>query len=55
MRENGFKMRTPISEGAKVDVPYSTRPLGIILTEKYLDTVSKGGNEILEEFGSEKA
>ena len=48
-------LRLPFFQGAKMDLPYSTQPLGIILTEKYLITVSKGNIEILDEFASGKA
>jgi magnesium transporter len=45
-------IRIPYFEGSKVDVPYITIPLGIILTDKYLITVCKRQNDILQEFAS---
>jgi magnesium transporter len=45
-------IRIPYFEGTKVDVPYITIPLGIILTDKYLITVCKRQNDILQEFAS---
>lgn len=45
-------IRIPYYEGSKVDVPYTTIPLGIILTEKYLITVCRRQNDILQEFAS---
>src|SRR5512138_745119 len=48
-------LRVPIFQGEKVDLPYSTQPLGILLTEKYLVTVSRGNVEIIDEFASGRA
>jgi len=45
-------IRIPYYEGAKVDVPYTTIPLGMVLTEKYLITVCRRQNDILQEFAS---
>jgi magnesium transporter len=45
-------IRIPYFEGSKVDIPYTTIPLGIILTDKYLITVCRRQNEILQEFAS---
>ena len=52
-RENGevfILLRMPTFEGATADIPYTTFPLGIILTPKYLVTVSKYDNEIMQSF-----
>jgi magnesium transporter len=51
-RENGellILMRIPFFQGETVDLPYTTIPLGIILTDEYTITVSKKENEILQE------
>ena len=45
-------IRIPYFEGAKVDVPYITIPLGIILTDKYIITVCRRHNDLLQEFAS---
>ncbi|HQN44715.1 MAG TPA: magnesium transporter CorA family protein, partial [Anaerolineaceae bacterium] len=39
-------------EGPKVDVPYTTVPLGIIITEKYIVTVCRRPNEAIQELTS---
>jgi magnesium transporter len=52
-RENGevfILLRMPTFQGATTDIPYTTVPLGIILTPKYFVTVSKYDNEILQAF-----
>jgi magnesium transporter len=57
-RENGdllILLRIPVFFGQTVDVPYTTVPLGIILTEHYLITVCKRENEILHEFAAGRA
>lgn len=54
-RENGellIVLRIPYYQGANVDVPYTTIPMGIILTDRFLITVCKRENEILSEFAS---
>jgi magnesium transporter len=43
-------LRIPYYQGADADIPYITIPLGIILTDKYLITVCKLQNEIIESF-----
>jgi magnesium transporter len=56
-RENGellIVLRVPYYQGAESDIPYTTLPLGIILTDKYLVTVCKRENEILQEFSGGK-
>lgn len=45
-------LRIPLNQGPTADIPYTTIPFGIILTEKYLITVCKRSNEILTEFTS---
>ncbi len=45
-------IRIPYYQGPRVDVPYTTIPLGIILTENYIITVSRRQNEIIQELAS---
>ncbi|MBP1702096.1 MAG: magnesium transporter protein [Chloroflexi bacterium] len=50
-RENGellVILRIPFYQGETADIPYITIPLGIILTDKYVITVCKRDNEILQ-------
>jgi magnesium transporter len=47
-------LRIPYFQGVKVDVPYTTIPLGIILTDKYIITVCSKTNAILQELSSGK-
>ena len=52
-RENGdllVILRIPYFQGKTYDIPFTTIPLGIILTDKYILTVCKLENEILSEF-----
>jgi magnesium transporter len=52
-RENGeilIVSRIPFYNGENADIPYTTIPLGIILTDRYILTVCKYENEILNEF-----
>jgi magnesium transporter len=54
-RENGsllIILRIPVFQGQNSDIPYTTIPLGIIITDKYLVTVCKQENDILQEFAS---
>ncbi len=54
-RDNGEQLillRIPYFQGAQSDIPYTTIPLGIILTPNYLVTVCKYNNDILQEFCS---
>jgi magnesium transporter len=54
-REDGcllIILRIPIFQGQNSDIPYTTIPLGIIITDKYLVTVCKQDNDILQEFAS---
>jgi len=51
-RENGellIILRVPVFQGHGSDVPYTTVPLGIILTKNYLLTVCKVESDILRE------
>ncbi|CAG0931354.1 Cobalt/magnesium transport protein CorA [Thermoflexales bacterium] len=43
-------LRVPHYEGDSADIPYVTLPLGIILTERAIVTVSKVENDILNDF-----
>ena len=52
-RENGellIVLRIPIYEGEASDIPYTTTPLGIILTPDYIVTVCRRENDTLREF-----
>ncbi len=52
-RENGeilIILRIPYDQGAADDIPYTTIPLGIILTNQYILTVCKRDNDILRAF-----
>jgi magnesium transporter len=54
-RENGellVVIRIPVFNGQVADVPYTSIPLGIILTDQYLLTICKRQNEIIQEFAS---
>jgi len=57
-REDDGKMliilRIPYYEGPKVDIPYTTIPLGIILTERLIITICRRPNEVIQEFTSGK-
>ncbi|HSD83277.1 MAG TPA: magnesium transporter CorA family protein [Anaerolineae bacterium] len=43
-------LRVPRYEGGSADIPYVTLPLGIILTERAIVTISKVENDILNDF-----
>jgi magnesium transporter len=45
-------LRIPYYNGADADVPYTTIPLGIILTDQCIFTVCKMDNEVLREFSN---
>lgn len=45
-------LRIPYFQGTKVDIPYSTIPLGIVVTDKYILTVCRYPNDIMGEFAS---
>ena len=53
-REDDGKMlvliRIPFFQGAKVDVPYITIPLGIILTDQFIITICRKQTELVNEF-----
>lgn len=52
-REDGevlIVLRIPCYQGQGADIPYATIPLGIILNDRYLVTVCKLDNEILQEY-----
>jgi len=57
-REDDGKMliliRIPYYQGATVDVPYNTMPLGIILTDQMIITVCRKPNDLTAEFSSGK-
>ncbi len=51
-RENGellIVLRVPLFNGKNADIPYTTIPLGIILTDQYLVTVCKQENSIMQD------
>lgn len=48
-------MRIPYYEGDKVDIPYVTIPLGIILTENFIVTICRRQNDILRDLAAGKA
>ncbi len=51
-RENGEQLiilRIPYYQGHEADIPYTTIPLGIILTDQYILTICKRDNLILKE------
>jgi len=45
-------LRTPLYQGDMVDIPYTTVPLGIIIKEEFIVTISRWQNDILYEFAS---
>ncbi len=50
-RENGdllIILRIPYAQGAQADIPFTTIPLGLILNSKYIITICKYDNEILQ-------
>lgn len=52
-RENGellIVLRIPHFQGQSADIPYTTIPLGIILSDRYLITISKIENHVINEF-----
>ncbi len=57
-REDDGKMliliRIPFFQGLNVDVPYSTLPLGLILTDSMIVTVCRRPNDLTTEFASGK-
>jgi magnesium transporter len=54
-KDNGFTLillRVPYFQGSGVDVPYTTIPLGIILTQEYIITICKIDHPLLQDFAS---
>jgi len=54
-RENGevfIVLRIPYFAGEQADIPYTTIPLGVILTDTYLVTICRRPNDIIEEFAT---
>jgi len=54
-RENGdllIVLRVPYFNGHSADIPFTTLPLGIIVTGRYIVTVCKRENDIINEFAS---
>lgn len=52
-RENGellIVLRIPFYQGNSADIPYTTIPLGIILTDRFLITVCKLDNTVIQDF-----
>jgi len=52
-RENGeilIVLRIPFYQGKDADIPYTTIPLGIILTENHIITICHNENEIMQAF-----
>lgn len=53
-REDDGKMlvliRIPYYQGANVDVPYITIPLGLVLTDEYIITICRKQTELIQEF-----
>jgi magnesium transporter len=45
-------LRVPMFQGRQADVPYSTMPLGIVLTDRFVVTISRRPCDILEEFAA---
>jgi len=57
-RENNeilIVLRIPYNQGQTSDIPFTTIPLGIILTDGFIITVCKRENEILSEFSNGRA
>ncbi len=51
-RENGevlIVLRIPYYQGQSVDIPYTTLPLGIVMSEEYVLTISRFENELTRE------
>jgi magnesium transporter len=51
-RENGdllIILRIPFAQGREADIPYTTVPMGIILTDRFVVTICKWENDILKE------
>ena len=51
-RENGevlIVLRIPYYQGQSVDIPYTTLPLGIVMSDEYVLTISRFENELTHE------
>ena len=48
-------IRVPEYQGQNEDIPYITVPLGVVITNKYIMTVSREPNEIIHQFSSGRA
>ncbi len=54
-RENGetlIVLRVPYFQGETSDIPYTTIPLGIVLTDAHVITICKKDTELLQDFAS---
>ena len=52
-KENGATLaviRVPYFQGAGADIPYTTAPLGLILTDRLVATISRTQTEVLQDF-----
>ncbi|MEA4908251.1 MAG: magnesium transporter CorA family protein [Chloroflexi bacterium] len=47
-------IRIPYFQGTRVDVPFTTIPLGVVLAENFILTVCRRPNEIIQEFAGGK-
>ena len=57
-RENGdlfILLRVPYFQGKTVDIPYTTIPLGIILSHELIVTVCRFENDVIQEFTNGRA
>ena len=45
-------LRIPYFQGIKVDIPFVTIPLGVVLTDNFILTVCRRESEVLQEFTS---
>lgn len=45
-------IRIPYFQGMKADIPYTTIPLGIVLTDRFILTICRWPNDIMQEFSS---
>lgn len=45
-------IRIPYFQGLKVDVPFTTIPLGIVINDRFIMTVSRRQNDIIQEMAS---
>jgi len=45
-------LRIPFFQGVKMDVPYTTIPMGIVMTDKFLVTVCRWQNDVISEIAS---